>query len=148
MGPKRMRDDTVRREKAVWLSTENYNCVAGNREAHNCTVDWYNCMTPDQQERYGFFKNSIESIVGGRCKIASGEKQFGEIMLITGGVTKMFLSEVIEKARIIADRKGDIGPLLPMHLREAHDEISRDSPLTQTVPYSVGSKRRRWCTST
>ena len=49
-----------------------------------------------------------------------------EMVIITGGVTKLYLGEIIELAKEIQFMWGDGGPLAPCHIREAYRKIKRE----------------------
>lgn len=42
------------------------------------------------------------------------------VMIALCGVTKMFVGELVEAARIVATGAGHFGPLLPVHVYEAY----------------------------
>lgn len=41
------------------------------------------------------------------------------VATVIGGFTKLYMGEIIERALDIQEERGDAGPLLPDHLREA-----------------------------
>lgn len=45
------------------------------------------------------------------------------VVMVLCGVTKMFVGELTEHARKIAARGGHHGPLLPVHVYEAHQAM-------------------------
>ena len=45
------------------------------------------------------------------------------VVMVLCGVTKMFVGELVEHARKIAARGGHHGPLLPVHIYEAHEAM-------------------------
>jgi len=52
-----------------------------------------------------------------------------KIMLILGGVSKVFVSEIVEKARSIANKRCDMGNLLPIHILQSYNSIVEKCPL-------------------
>ena len=42
------------------------------------------------------------------------------VMIALCGVTKMFVGELVEEARIVASSANHFGPLLPVHVYEAY----------------------------
>lgn len=51
-------------------------------------------------------------------KSVSGSKVSPEAVLVMGGITKVFVCEVVECARTVMDEWGETGPIRPPHLRE------------------------------
>ena len=49
-----------------------------------------------------------------------------EMVIIMGGVTKLYLGEIVEVAKEIQQSWGDSGPLAPCHIREAYRRIRRE----------------------
>ncbi|PWZ01726.1 TAFII28-domain-containing protein [Testicularia cyperi] len=52
------------------------------------------------------------------------------VAMVVSGVAKIFVGEIVEKARQIQTSRGDQGPLKPTHLREAHRQyyMQRERP--------------------
>ncbi len=50
--------------------------------------------------------------------------------MVVSGVAKIFVGEIVEKAREIQAERGEQGPLRPNHLREAHRQyyLRRERP--------------------
>ncbi|CBQ70861.1 conserved hypothetical protein [Sporisorium reilianum SRZ2] len=71
------------------------------------------------------------------------------VAMVVSGVAKIFVGEIIEKAREIQSTRGEHGPLRPNHLREAHRQyyLKRERPGhyppgTNTGFAGVGKRRR------
>ncbi|TKY87629.1 hypothetical protein EX895_003210 [Sporisorium graminicola] len=71
------------------------------------------------------------------------------VAMVVSGVAKIFVGEIIEKAREIQSARGEQGPLRPNHLREAHRQyyLKRERPGhyppgTTTGFAGVGKRRR------
>jgi transcription initiation factor TFIID subunit 11 len=43
-----------------------------------------------------------------------------QVLVILCGITKLFVGEVVESARILAHRSGHHGALMPAHIHEAY----------------------------
>merc|ERR1711933_582544 len=124
--------------------------------APNAT-NWYNDLTPEQQNRYECFKKAdifgkfkgthsrklIDLITDIGIEYSFAELHNDKIMIILGSATKIFVSELIENARLISDRRSDIGPLQAIHVLEAYNELLREQPLINT-PDGKRNIRRRW----
>jgi transcription initiation factor TFIID subunit 11 len=48
------------------------------------------------------------------------------VLIALCGVTKMFVGELVETARMIATRANHFGPLMPVHIYEAHRTMQAD----------------------
>ncbi|KAJ1020198.1 hypothetical protein NDA16_004477 [Ustilago loliicola] len=71
------------------------------------------------------------------------------VAMVVSGVAKIFVGEIIEKAREIQSSRGEQGPLRPNHLREAHRQyyLKRERPGyyppgTNTGFPGLGKRRR------
>ncbi|SPO25280.1 uncharacterized protein UTRI_02596_B [Ustilago trichophora] len=71
------------------------------------------------------------------------------VAMVVSGVAKIFVGEIVEKAREIQTQRGEQGPLRPNHLREAHRQyyLKRERPGfyppgTSTGFPGVGKRRR------
>ncbi|KAK9862885.1 hypothetical protein WJX84_007892 [Apatococcus fuscideae] len=47
-----------------------------------------------------------------------------DAIIVLAGVSKMHVGEMVEKARELAEKRGNYGPLLPQDMRAAFAEIS------------------------
>ncbi len=71
------------------------------------------------------------------------------VAMVVSGVAKIFVGEIIEKAREVQATRGEQGPLRPNHLREAHRQyhLKRERPGNYPPGTNTGfpglGKRRR-----
>ena len=58
-----------------------------------------------------------------------GQQVSAPVAQIVAGIGKVFVGEIVEKARKVQQKRGETGPLSPDHLREAYrlyqDETGR-----------------------
>nr|CCA19503.1 conserved hypothetical protein [Albugo laibachii Nc14] len=47
------------------------------------------------------------------------------------GMTKVFVGQIVAEARAIMEKRGEIGPITPFYLREAHRKYYKRHPLTR-----------------
>ncbi|KZT18771.1 TAFII28-domain-containing protein [Neolentinus lepideus HHB14362 ss-1] len=79
-------------------------------------------FTPEQYDRFEAYrrhalpKQAVRKVV----QQALGQQVSQPIAQIIAGVSKVFVGEIVEKARVVQSRRGETGPLSPDHLREAY----------------------------
>ncbi|EPQ53281.1 TAFII28-domain-containing protein [Gloeophyllum trabeum ATCC 11539] len=79
-------------------------------------------FTPEQYDRFEAYrrhalpKQAVRKVV----QQALGQQVSQPIAQIIAGFSKVFVGEIIEKARAVQSRRGESGPLSPDHLREAY----------------------------
>ncbi|TFK51575.1 TAFII28-domain-containing protein [Heliocybe sulcata] len=79
-------------------------------------------FTPEQYDRFEAYrrhalpKQAVRKVV----QQALGQQVSQPIAQIIAGFSKVFVGEVVEKARAVQSRRGENGPLSPDHLREAY----------------------------
>lgn len=111
-----------------------------------------NSFSPKQMERYlafkqgNFNKKEVKKIIQNTITIPIGTSTEKHLAICVGGVAKIFIGEIIEKAREVAVEWGEsIGknsenenillPLLPSHILEAHRRLSSEDPILR-IPSS------------
>jgi len=102
------------------------------------TADVLAKMTPEQMSRYesyrrsGFQKASIKRIV----QSVTGVTVSPQMPIVVGGITKIFVGELVETARMVMEERGDSGPIRPTHVREAHRRMKHAGkiPLKERKP--------------
>ncbi|KAI0804613.1 TAFII28-domain-containing protein [Irpex lacteus] len=79
-------------------------------------------FTPAQYDRFeasrrhALPKQAVRKVI----QQTLGQQVSQPVAQIIAGFAKVFVGEVIEKARAIQAQRGDVGPLSPDHLREAY----------------------------
>ncbi|TFK25908.1 TAFII28-domain-containing protein [Coprinopsis marcescibilis] len=88
-------------------------------------------FTPDQYDRFEAYRRHTLNKQAVRKVIQQtlGVQVSQPVAQIIAGVSKVFVGEIVEKAREVQARRGETGPLSPDHLREAYrlyqDETGR-----------------------
>jgi len=113
-------------------------------------------MTPEQSDRHDAFRRSAISrgSVKRLMNQVLAQSVPDSVALVAGGATKIFVGEIVEKARMVQAKQAgaevgakDLGPLRPEHIHEAHRlyTLERDRPgrfpPTGGLP-GVGKRRR------
>lgn len=79
-------------------------------------------FSPGQYERFEAYrrhalpKQAIRKVI----QQTTGQQVSQPVAQIVAGVAKVFVGEIVEKARQVQSRRNDSGPLTPDHLREAY----------------------------
>ena len=83
-------------------------------------------MSECQLDRYAAFRRSKLNQRGLKRLVstATGKTLNADATIVLAGVSKMHVGEMVEKARELAEKRGNYGPLLPQDLRAAFAEIS------------------------
>ncbi|KAI0776951.1 hTAFII28-like protein conserved region-domain-containing protein [Trametes elegans] len=66
--------------------------------------------------RYALSKQAVRKVI----QQTTGQQASLPVAQIIAGFSKVFVGEIVEKARKVQERRGDTGPLSPDHLREAY----------------------------
>ncbi|KAJ7099447.1 hTAFII28-like protein conserved region-domain-containing protein [Mycena belliarum] len=79
-------------------------------------------LTPVQYERFEAYRRAALSKQSVRKVIQQtvGAQVSVQVAQIVAGFSKVFVGEMVEKARAVQERRGETGPLSPDHLREAY----------------------------
>ncbi|THH09073.1 hypothetical protein EW146_g8793 [Bondarzewia mesenterica] len=79
-------------------------------------------FTPEQYERFEAYrrhalpKQAVRKVI----QQTLGQQVSQPVAQVVAGFSKVFVGEIVEKARAVQARRGDTGPLSPDHLREAY----------------------------
>ncbi|KAF9162265.1 transcription initiation factor TFIID subunit 11 [Actinomortierella ambigua] len=126
-----------------WLQEANQR--GRSKEELKALLD---CFSPEQLQRYEVYRRSTLSRPTIKKLVATIlNQQVSQTMaFVVAGFCKVYVGEMVEKAKEVMDEWGHIGPIRPEHLREAQrrykaDEASRGNG----VKASGGYQRRLFC---
>ena len=97
-------------------------------------------LTAAQTARYDDWKRSrlhaptVKRVIGG---VAGTSKMPASFPIVMGGIAKLFVGDVVERAREVMAEWGHIGPIRPLHLREAHRRITHAPPAAPLIPQRI-----------
>jgi len=87
-------------------------------------------MSEEDLERYETFrctnlpKGTIKKLINNII----GQAVNPNIVIAINGVSKVFIGEMIDEAKLIQKEKNESGPLLPSHIHEAHRRLYKRLP--------------------
>lgn len=112
--------------------------------ANNAMLPVLSSMTADQHHRYetfrrvGFPRPFIKKLITKAWSGAMSATTLANAMIVVAGIAKVFVGELVEEAREVADEWGDEAspgrPLLPSHYREAQRRLVNSGRIR---PYGV-----------
>ncbi|KAL1716353.1 hTAFII28-like protein conserved region-domain-containing protein [Schizophyllum commune] len=79
-------------------------------------------LSPEQYDRFEAYrrhalpKQAVRKVI----QQTVGQQVSQPVAQIVAGFAKVFVGEIVEKARAVQRRRGDTGPLTPDHMREAY----------------------------
>lgn len=79
-------------------------------------------FTPEQYDRYEAYRRNAlpKQAVRRVIQQTLGQQVSTPVAQVVAGFAKVFVGEIVEKARKVQQERGDSGPLSPDHLREAY----------------------------
>jgi len=86
-------------------------------------------FTPEQYERFEAYrrhalpKQAVRKVI----QQSLGQQASQPVAQIIAGFSKVFVGEIVEKARAVQARRGETGPLAPDHLREAYHMYQQET---------------------
>jgi len=99
-------------------------------------------FTPEQNARFEAYrrsalnKNSVKKVV----QNTTGLVVSAPVAQVLAGVAKVFVGEIVEKARAIQERQGETGPLTAEHLRKAYRAYQEECGTVGPAKRSKGRK--------
>ncbi|KAJ3092367.1 hypothetical protein HK102_008156 [Quaeritorhiza haematococci] len=113
---------------------DTFEAQTQNREAMKALLDTF---TEEEMSRYETYrrshlpKNAVKKLV----QSLMGQPVPQNIGIIVGGVGKLFVGQMVEKAREVMEDWGDEGAIQPVHLREAYRRYRNESKTTAAPRY-------------
>ncbi|KAG0242513.1 transcription initiation factor TFIID subunit 11 [Mortierella sp. GBA43] len=103
------------------------------------------CFSEEQLQRYEVYRRSVLSrstLVG----TILNQQVTQTMAFVVAGFCKVYVGEMVEKAREVMDDWGETGPIRPEHLREAQRRYKKEElQRGQGVQVPNGYKRRMFC---
>ena len=106
-------------------------------------LEFYDSLSPDQQRRYEAYRRSRLHPTDVRHlmlnQTGSSRKVTEPASIVVAGLTKLFVGDIVERARVIMEKRKEKGPICPQHLREAYRQLQQSSqlPLIRTTTTSL-----------
>ena len=106
-------------------------------------LQFYDSLSPDQQRRYEAYRRSrlhpadVKQLMS--AEMGASRKITEPASIVVAGLTKLFVGDIVERARVIMEMRKDTGPICPQHLREAYRQLQQASqlPLIRSVTSSL-----------
>ncbi|KAK8611947.1 hypothetical protein V6N13_131981 [Hibiscus sabdariffa] len=93
-------------------------------------------FTEDQMSRYESFRRSALQKSNMRrllVSITGSQKISLPMTIVVCGIAKMFVGELVEKARMVMTERKESGPIRPCHIREAYRRLKLEGKLSEVV---------------
>ena len=106
-------------------------------------LEFYDSLSPDQQRRYEAYRRSRLHPTDVRHlmlnQMGPSRKVTEPASIVVAGLTKLFVGDIVERARVIMEKRKEKGPICPQHLREAYRQLQQSSqlPLIRTTTTSL-----------
>jgi transcription initiation factor TFIID subunit 11 len=87
-------------------------------------------FSPKQEQRFTAFKTSRfphNAVKDAMKQVSPSLKISKEMQIVMAGMTKLYVGELVETARLVMKEWGDTGPIQPKHLREAYRRLRTHS---------------------
>ncbi|KAF9120640.1 transcription initiation factor TFIID subunit 11 [Linnemannia schmuckeri] len=106
------------------------------------------CFSDEQLQRYEVYRRSVlgRSTVKKLVGTILNQQVTQTMAFVVAGFCKVFVGEMVEKAREVMEDWGETGPIRPEHLREAQRRYKKEEVQRgKGVQTSYGYKRRMFC---
>ncbi|KZT65698.1 TAFII28-domain-containing protein [Daedalea quercina L-15889] len=86
-------------------------------------------FSPEQYDRFEAYrrhalpKQAVRKVI----QQTLGQQVSMPVAQVVAGFSKVFVGEIVEKARLVQERRGETGPLSPDHLREAYRMYQKET---------------------
>lgn len=100
-------------------------------------------MTEEQLDRYeAFRRSSLKRPMRQLVKVVtnSSANPNDKLMIAVSSVAKSFVGDLVETARLVATQRGDEGPLQPLHIHVAYQQLKDQGKVPG--PAKGGQKKR------
>jgi len=96
----------------------------------------FDAMTELQRNRYEEYRRSTlpKARMKKLIEELTGQKSNEKVIIALNAITKLFLGDVVERARVIAAYQGHTGALLPTHLRQAYRQLDNERKVPHRGP--------------
>jgi len=136
-------EDDAEEEDKIEFAEDDYTTQAKwrKKEIQNLAILTEN-FTEDQHDRYVQYRRSAlnKNTVRRFVQHATGVNPSANVALVIASFSKLFVGEMVEKARSIQAARGDTGPLAPDHLREAYRTYTEENGKIGTALPQRGKK--------
>ncbi|KAG0275238.1 sphingosine N-acyltransferase lag1 [Linnemannia exigua] len=106
------------------------------------------CFSDEQLQRYEVYRRSVLSRPTVKKLVGTilNQQVTQTMAFVVAGFCKVFVGEMVEKAREVMEDWGETGPIRPEHLREAQRRYKKEEVQQGNgVQTSYGYKRRMFC---
>mmetsp|Transcript_7894 Transcript_7894/g.13653 ORF Transcript_7894/g.13653 Transcript_7894/m.13653 type:complete len:203 (-) Transcript_7894:401-1009(-) len=89
-------------------------------------------LTPDQMDRYECYRRSAlqrSSVKRLMQSLMSSGTVSLPMTIVLAGITKLFVGELVEGGKTVMEERSEMGPLRPVHVREAFRRITAEGKL-------------------
>ena len=109
-------------------------------------LEFYDSLSPNQQRRYEAYRRSrispedIKELM--LNSVGSSRHITTPAAIVVAGLTKLFVGDIVERARVIMQKRKETGPICPQHLRESYRQLQQNGLLPLIRSTSSASLRR------
>ena len=121
-------------EEQALASLGGSRSSAETKNQSNRFLQFYDSLTPDQQRRYEAFRRSrihpddVREMLG--AALGPGDTRVTKpASIVVAGLTKLFVGDIVERARVIMEKRKEKGAICPRHLRDAYRQLKQTGQL-------------------